>query len=472
MPEASKSDSKAAIVKRPSCRVRRQLFHNGLLEGRGFRPAGGDAATDKSRLVCLHGFGSCKDSHADVLHDVVAKTGHLAFSYDMRGHGGSFELDLDTDQNAEDLLNVIGEIGKKYPATRQTGVKVLASSYGCYVALEAYIKYLERKQDPMFEPEPYIAVPFLSPILIAPPQNLELAAGERRFLLRTSMRLSGGYLPPANLVTFMVDKYMKRKLDGSPRALRVYEWIRTNFRPFKGTVEHPAQVVMNMISDEFGREGVKSILAPWMSEMLTKQCMKTLRHKYGDFMKKKMALYDRQFEEKVYKLHEKEAKARVRRMFRTVKDTGWRDIMISMMLRKEMKSESSRIIGKVGTLRISSLEKLANAVLTEEPLSSRILKVKERGGSVEAPIVGLYDKTCCMVDAFGNLDETVKNEYLRIFDGNVEFLPIGHMSDSKDPTQIELIKNVIMNRLLKIELNGMESTEKKDATPDAIKEGN
>jgi len=441
------------------CKVRRQLFKNGLLEGRVFRPDDMDAAADKPRILCIHGLMSSKDSHTDVLYDIVARTGHLAFTYDMRGHGGSFGTDMDTDDNAEDLLVVMGEIGKRYPATRQTGIRLIASSYGCHVALEAYHRYLERKDDSLFEPEPYLKVPFLPPILIAPPLTLEMAAGERRFLLKTKLRLASGHLPPANLTTFMVDRYLRRKLEGSPRALRLYQWIRTNFKPLKETVEAPTQAIFNAIEDAFGKEGVRSTFAPILSRMLTKSAMKTAREKFAGFMSKKMELYDRQFAEKEAMTHRREVKAKVKQLHRTIKNDKWREHMISVTVRRMSEQARSRVIGKLGTLRLTSFGDFADSVLAERPLPLKLNRVRAHGGEIGRAIVGMYDKTCCMVDDFGTQNEAVGKEYAEAFGDRVEFAPVGHMSDGKDKTQVELLKNLIINILLKEEIEQMGSAK-------------
>jgi len=456
-------DSSASLGSDKSCKMRRQLFHNGLLEGRVFRPNDMNAAADKPRLVCVHGLLSSKDSHTDVLYDVVAKTGHLAFTYDMRGHGGSFGTDLDTNTNAEDLLNVIGEIGKRYPATRQTGVKIIASSYGCHVALEAYHKYLERKDDPLFEPEPYLQVPFLPPILVAPPLTLEMATGERRFLLKTKLRLSGGYLPPANLVTFMVDRYIRRELEGNPRALRLYQWIRTNFKPLKDTVETPTQAVINAIEEAFGKEGVVSVFAPMLSRMLTRSTMKTLREKYSGFMTKKMALYDSQFIEKEKLIHRRNVRRQVAQMFRNIKDMERREKLVNLTVHRLSKFELSKVIGKIGTLRLTSFGMFADRVLAELPLAPKLNRVYSHGGEIDRMIIGLHDKTCCMVDDFGNQNESVRKEYMETARGKVDFPPVGHMSDNKNKAQIELLKNIIINLLLQGEIERMEAAKKADA---------
>jgi len=460
---AAPQDPSTSLSSGKGCKVRRQLFRNGLLEGRVFRPNDMNAAADKPRLVCVHGLFSSKDSHTDMLYDVVARTGHLAFTYDMRGHGGSFGTDLDTDTNAEDLLNVIGEIGKRYPATRETGVKIIASSYGCHVTLEAYHKYLERMNDSMFETEPYLRVPFLPPILVATPLTLEMAAGERRFLLKTKLRLSAGYLPPANLVTFMVDRYIRRKLEGSPRALRLYQWIRTNFKPLRDTVEAPAQAVFSTIEEAFGKDGVSSIFAPMLSRMLTKSTMKTMREKFSGFMVKKMALYDSQFIEKEGRVHSKKVKRQVAQMFRNIKDTDRREKLVNLTVHGFSKFEGSRVIGKIGTLRLTSFGKFADRVLAELPLTPKLNRVYSHGGGIDRMIIGLHDKTCCMVDDFGNQNENVKKEYTETTKGRVDFPPVGHMSDGKDKAQIELLKNMIINLLLQGEIERMETAKKADS---------
>lgn len=418
----------------------RTQFLDGQIEALLHFPINLTAAMLNPLVINVHGLGSSKDSHTKLTRSLVRKSEFIAVSPDMRAHGGSIGVDLDTVKNVDDLLNIIGDLSKRLPFIRETGVLIIANSYGCYVTLQAYVRYLEEqkflREDPEIKQAPhasYLSVPFLPPVIIQPP--LDLVGKYRNQLLKIDKLENGSMLSRvqaemeawvcAKTVRFERDKDLEAKAKTYERQARENEIRCHNRKLQKGRKEREKEWRAAY------RRGLDELLAQ-------------TRNTYN--------LYTYQLFHQIFLRALEKRRA-------TPKGAEIEPAMPESF-------ESDSVVRILGTLRIGHPLKTIRDML-QQTLESLVARVRALDGGLGAVIIGSRDKTCEMgewvtykVREKGKMKKRrrwkLNLKTIRRYEGmfsdlgdNLRFPPIGH-NPKNDARQRKRIERVLAECLSRI----------------------